>query len=539
MKHLLTGLSALALLASVTPTHAAFVVAGEMQTEQNDIVDWDPFFSSLILIDQGDGTHTVTANNLLNGEPYNFRIVDDEGTPPAEWGDPEINPPGADLRLFGDADGSATITVDTNLTNAQGNPQTWLNFDGAPFQVVGDFMVAAGGAANWEPADPTFQMSSQGNGYYTFDASLSTPGVYQFKVTTGDGWGYQVGTDGFNNNAITHGFITSAADQQVTFFVDLDARAIGAVVESFPFGNFVVAGDLQTEQGDPADNDVVNSSLLMIESGGVYTVTANNLANGTAYDFAVYNDAGTPPIEAGDPRVTPYDLTLYGDASGSATISVDTNQTNLQGNPVVWVDFDSAPLQVVGDFMDEAGGAADWDPTDDLFNMSAQGDGYYTYDATISTPGIYQFKASFGEGWGDQVGTDGFSDNATSFGFETTETDEAVTLFVDLANQVLGVLSEVAELIGDYNGSGQVEQADLDLVLQNWGRDTDANGVPTLWVHDLPEGLIDQAELDGVLLNWGATATPNLSGANVPEPAALTVIVPGMMWAARRRRGDA
>ncbi len=75
---------------------------------------------------------------------------------------------------------------------------------------------------------------------------------------------------------------------------------------------------------------------------------------------------------------------------------------------------------------------------------------------------------------------------------------------------------------GDYNASGQVEQGDLDLVLQNWGRDTVANGIPTGWTNDLPDGLIDQSELDGVLLNWGGTASPDFSGAsNVPEPGAL------------------
>jgi hypothetical protein len=54
-------------------------------------------------------------------------------------------------------------------------------------------------------------------------------------------------------------------------------------------------------------------------------------------------------------------------------------------------------------------------------------------------------------------------------------------------------------IIGDYNSNGTVEQADLDLVLLNWGQP----GVPAGWTNDLPEGNIDQAELDGVLLNWG------------------------------------
>ncbi len=82
----------------------------------------------------------------------------------------------------------------------------------------------------------------------------------------------------------------------------------------------------------------------------------------------------------------------------------------------------------------------------------------------------------------------------------------------------------VAGIAGDYNASGQVEQGDLDLVLQNWGRDTVANGIPTGWTNDLPDGLIDQGELDGVLLNWGSTAVPSVGGTNVPEPAAFGVL---------------
>jgi hypothetical protein len=74
---------------------------------------------------------------------------------------------------------------------------------------------------------------------------------------------------------------------------------------------------------------------------------------------------------------------------------------------------------------------------------------------------------------------------------------------------------------GDYNGNGTVEQADLDLVLLNWGGST----VPGGWVNNLPEGNIDQAELDGVLLNWGNTgALGSGGGAGVPEPGTLVLL---------------
>jgi hypothetical protein len=76
------------------------------------------------------------------------------------------------------------------------------------------------------------------------------------------------------------------------------------------------------------------------------------------------------------------------------------------------------------------------------------------------------------------------------------------------------------DLPGDYNGNGTVEQADLDLVLLNWGQ----SSVPAGWTNDLPDGNIDQSELDGVLLNWGNVVALGAS-AGVPEPSAWILCV--------------
>jgi hypothetical protein len=91
----------------------------------------------------------------------------------------------------------------------------------------------------------------------------------------------------------------------------------------------------------------------------------------------------------------------------------------------------------------------------------------------------------------------------------------------------------VAPIDGDYNGNGRVEQADLDLVLLNWG--DPAEGLPAEWVNQRPTGgQVDQAELDGVLLNWG-----NVAASAVPEPSTLAMVVIGIaagLLAARRGR---
>lgn len=81
-------------------------------------------------------------------------------------------------------------------------------------------------------------------------------------------------------------------------------------------------------------------------------------------------------------------------------------------------------------------------------------------------------------------------------------------------------LSIVDLLEGDFNGDDHIDQADLDLVLLNWGED--AAVPPEGWTNDPPSGVIDQAELDRVLLGWGDLAVrPAASAvARVPEPSA-------------------
>jgi hypothetical protein len=105
-------------------------------------------------------------------------------------------------------------------------------------------------------------------------------------------------------------------------------------------------------------------------------------------------------------------------------------------------------------------------------------------------------------------------------------------------------LTTMMGIPGDYNDSGLVEQADLDLVLGNWG--ANAASVPPAWSNDLPAGFIDQDELDGVLGNWGANApavgaagalgsSSLRSAQGVPEPSTLllsaAVFIP---WVIRR-----
>ncbi len=112
---------------------------------------------------------------------------------------------------------------------------------------------------------------------------------------------------------------------------------------------------------------------------------------------------------------------------------------------------------------------------------------------------------------------------------ETDDTNNTTRILVDLAVPV-----GAATVPGDYDNSGQVDQGDLDLVLQNWGLDVDATAIPNAWVNDRPDGLVDQAELDGVLSNWGDALAPEFGGAAVPEPVGVGLLAG--LGAARRKR---
>jgi hypothetical protein len=118
---------------------------------------------------------------------------------------------------------------------------------------------AAGGLANWDPADATFAMTDQGGGLWSVDATIASPGTYEFKVVAdGDanGWAYQWGGDGRNVNGSNVQFFTVAANQGVTFELDLSKGAIRFSTETFLAGDTNNNGivELEPDFGPIRDN---------------------------------------------------------------------------------------------------------------------------------------------------------------------------------------------------------------------------------------------------------------------------------------------
>lgn len=110
-----------------------------------------------------------------------------------------------------------------------------------------------------------------------------------------------------------------------------------------------------------------------------------------------------------------------------------------------------------------------------------------------------------------------------SFGIETSGDDSLL---------VATFTPSASFIDGDYNGDGFVSQADLDLVLLNWGD----SSVPAEWLAaDQFDGVqVSQNELDGVLLNWGDGTPPSVT--TIPEPSVAALLGLGAATMLRRRQ---
>ncbi|MEM7624303.1 MAG: NF038122 family metalloprotease [Planctomycetota bacterium] len=110
-----------------------------------------------------------------------------------------------------------------------------------------------------------------------------------------------------------------------------------------------------------------------------------------------------------------------------------------------------------------------------------------------------------------------------------------------LAFDVIGYDLIDPVLLGDFKGDGLVGQADLDLVLLNFGGTVLPAGFdPAAGPGGGPfDGAIGQDELDAILLRFGDGTPPEADGLVVPEPAGLTALaILGQVMNRRRRRID-
>jgi hypothetical protein len=275
MEKKIFGLFAVALAVIVLGApacYAGLAVPGDYQIANGGAGNWDPP-NAPVMTDLTGGLFELPLTGLTASTRFLFKVLDDGGTPPAAWSDPEVpdNGPGSPNNWFQtDAGGAATIMLDRN-TYSDGYLPTkdriTVSTDSTELPnlfATGSWMNEAGGTADWVNNDPLFQLVDQGGGLWTADVTISTPGTYEWKATAGS-WDYQWGANGRNSDASNFQFITVAADQDVSFLLDLGKGAISYNTETFLPGDTNNNGVIELTDFYPIRDNWLNATFLRVD----------------------------------------------------------------------------------------------------------------------------------------------------------------------------------------------------------------------------------------------------------------------------------
>lgn len=178
--------------------------------------------------------------------------------------------------------------------------------------------------------------------------------------------------------------------------------------------------------------DPTTGVVMTDNGGGFFSTTLSGFTVGDQVALKILDDPENDGANWGDGEWTPNNFWFIADADGIVTVEIDTNLGGV-GIQAANVLSDSANWtpQLVGDFMDEAGGAGDWNASDPTFNMNSLGGAVWTRTLTISTAGTYEAKLTDGTGWDRQYGEDGYSNSASTIFFTTTSDNQEVTFDFD------------------------------------------------------------------------------------------------------------
>lgn len=189
------------------------------------------------------------------------------------------------------------------------------------------------------------------------------------------------------------------------------------------------------------------------------------------------------------------------------------------------VNFDYFEIASANSALDSAG----WSPlgtgTNDGSNWEVLGNNDDSFLAQFFLDG----QGTIGPGQSISLGS-AYDGAAQDLVFRYNDTDEFTR--TGLVQYSAGALP------GDFNNNGSVENADLTLLLNNWGKAIPP--VPPGWTGDQPIGpAIDNGELTSLLNNWGNSVGSSATVAgSVPEPATGLLLLLGMAMFALRRSRD-
>jgi hypothetical protein len=292
--------------------------------------------------------------------------------------------------------------------------------------------------------------------------------------------------------------------------------AVGVTMHGM--GNAPPGGDVLLTFEDPANPGTTQNALIVIDEGdgllGSFTPQPEGSGFIVGASLNKFGDMLTRALE-----LNPVDISGHDDVMLTASLAATNADFEVDDFLRVMVGQSGDPVENFITLADYVGVDAPGSPT----NKGLSADG----GATALSPLEFMDVT-----WNVSELAPGITDLVVRF--ETLNTFPNEIVGIDNIRIFAGEIGGGDDLPGDYSGNGLVEQADLDLVLGNWG--ADAGSVPATWVNDPPVGFVDQAELDKVLGNWGSMA-PGLGAAGaVPEPHTWGLLVVLAATIALRRR---
>ncbi len=390
-------------------------------------------------------------------------------------------------------------TINLNGGELIANDLIFLDFGGASYTPVPTLNYNAGLLRFTDPAGKTLDTAALSNLFNGNPAVLDAG-----KHLAVDGEAFLTAPLRVNGGTLSLGSITAADFANVDFDAGtLNFTNSGVVVTPAGiFGNTLTVDDNQA---------ITISNGLFVTATGVVSVARGSVAAATGAN------SGTFVIAEGDAT---FDVALVNNPDGDL-ILIDADVTGTLDNfgdltvvntsAVSNLNLRSEGTLALG--IETTAGTADL--LDVAGTATVAGNLAVTTDDPLAlTVGSVYELITAGTGVTGTFDTLDLPALAAGLGFDVLYETNRVALEV----------VSLGAVFGDYNDSGQVEQADLDFVLQNWG-DTDVSDV-TAWTNfaGLPggdiDGQVEQTELDLVLTNWGDTTAPDFTGSTVPEPAA-------------------
>lgn len=168
--------------------------------------DWNA--DSNDFADLGGGIYQNTLSGLVAGDRYAFKIIEDaDNDNIGDWANDKIVPAGNNAVVYADAGGNVTIDYDSNderyLVSSFQTANSWF--------AVGTFQDESGAAGDWDNMAAATEMTDIGGGIYEFVTPVIAAGTYEWKATT-NGWDFQVGDEGVNENGTTQVFTLNGSN---------------------------------------------------------------------------------------------------------------------------------------------------------------------------------------------------------------------------------------------------------------------------------------------------------------------------------------